>query len=260
MKKIFVSIVSHNHDRLIKKINSIVELCSRHGVTVVIKSNTSQDDFSDYKALEGFHWLNSNYGMGFGANNNFIFKYCCDVLDMRAGDYFIVLNPDVEIKSVMVSKLVTQMENDNCNFAAINLYKDLEYREYDNSIRRFPSLFQFFKSFSGLGNDTLVDKSLINEPSFVEWAAGSFLAFSVKHYRDLGGFDERYFMYCEDIDICYRSVSLKVQLKFFPEIRAIHYARHENRNFFSFHFIWHVKSVFRFVFSRLGLTKPMTSI
>ncbi len=41
----------------------------------------------------------------------------------------------------------------------------------------------------------------------MEWVAGSFIAFKSSSYRKVQGFDENYFMYCEDIDICYRAKS-----------------------------------------------------
>ena len=55
----------------------------------------------------------------------------------------------------------------------------------------------------------------------VDWAAGSFLLFKASLFRKLGGFDPGYFMYCEDIDICWRAQKLfNQQLLFNPNIKA----------------------------------------
>ena len=59
-------------------------------------------------------------------------------------------------------------------------------------------------SFLFQKNKTIIDKFSLNEESFTDWAAGSLLLFSADTYKKLNGFDEKYFMYCEDIDICYR--------------------------------------------------------
>ncbi|MFL9595286.1 glycosyltransferase family 2 protein [Aeromonas veronii] len=260
MSRVFFSVISHNHCDLIKRISSLGKLCGQLNFNVIVKSNTENDDFSSFQSAKNFHWLNSNYGLGFGANNNYVFKFCRDNLGMTEDDFFIVLNPDVEIEVDAIVTLISNMTTDDCVFASINLFKDPSFSLHDNSIRRFPNLFQFVKSFLGLGNDAVVNKSKIVHPCHVDWAAGSFLAFTAGHYQGLGGFDEHYFMYCEDIDICYRSHQVLTPLTFYPHIRAIHYARHENRKIFSVHFVWHLTSVFRFLFSKLGFTNSVTSI
>jgi len=130
----------------------------------------------------------------------------------------------------------------------------------DNSIRKFPSLTQFGKSFLGLGNPTIINKNIVSAPTIVDWAAGSFLAFRSSHYAALKGFDEGYFMYCEDVDICYRSMLLGEQVVFFPQIKMQHLAEHANRSIFSKHFYWHVKSALRFLLKRNGLVKAQETL
>lgn len=124
----------------------------------------------------------------------------------------------------------------------------------------FPSLKHFIKSFLGLGNSSIVDKSKIIEPCHIDWAAGSFLAIQSCHYLKLGGFDEKYFMYCEDIDICYRSFLMNIPVKYYPAIHAIHLAKHANRKIFSKHFYWHFSSAIRFLLTKKNLTKMKSSI
>ena len=100
-------------------------------------------------------------------------------------------------------------------------------------------------------NDTIVDRDKpINRP--IDWCAGSFMGFSIDTYHKLKGFDEGYFMYCEDIDLCYRAKSLGINIKYFENIKALHLAQHSNRKFMSKSFRWHLKSIFRYLFiSRL---------
>ncbi|EGR3506856.1 glycosyl transferase family 2, partial [Vibrio parahaemolyticus] len=74
-----------------------------------------------------------------------------------------------------------------------------------------------------------------------------FIAIKAIHYKKLNGFDENYFMYCEDIDLCYRSKQEGESVLYLPNISAIHFAAHNNRKLLSKHFYWHLKSVFRFL-------------
>jgi len=250
--KVFFSIVSHKHAELIVQLGSVLNL-SKFFV-VVIKSNFPGDDFNTFTECKNIYCIDSLYGNGFGKNNNIVFKYCLNELGMSDNDVFIVLNPDVIIGSEAIFKLLSYLKKGSVKLATINLYKDHNKTIYDNSIRSFPKLHDFIFSFIGLGNKTLLDKESILSPIEVDWAAGSFLAFKAKHYSDLHGFDERYFMYCEDIDICYRSFKLNQKITYYPDIDAVHLSKHANRNIFSKHFLWHLASVMRFSLTKVGLT------
>ncbi|ATU98476.1 glycosyltransferase family 2 protein [Aeromonas salmonicida] len=255
---IYVSVVSHGHAVLINELLCLSSLSD--DLNVVIKSNKPDDYFNDWICRKNYHWINEQYGYGFGHNNNIVFNFCKSKLGMLDSDYFVVLNPDVIIESDAIEKLIGLMMLNKCKLAAINLYKDNDYTIYDNSIRRFPSMVNFGMSFLGLGNNSILGKSELLVPSYVDWAAGSFLAFNVEHYEALGGFDEKYFMYCEDIDICYRSHLTGEKVLYFPNIRAIHLAMHNNRDLFSKHFYWHVKSVFRFLLRKVGVINTTRSL
>jgi hypothetical protein len=81
----------------------------------------------------------------------------------------------------------------------------------------------------------------------IEWVSGSFMAFPSEVFAELGGFDERYFMYCEDVDIC-----LRLQLAGYSMVRADVTLIHDTqRNTFKDwqHLRWHVRSLFRLWFS-----------
>ena len=255
---IFISVISHGHSELINKLECLSELSE--GFNVVVKSNKPKDCFDDIKLKSNFHWLDGDYGLGFGHNNNIVYEYCRKSLGMVSEDCFVVLNPDVIIKADDILTLVEKMDANFCKISAINLFKDDNKSIHDNSIRNFPSFSQFAQSFLGLGNSAIIDKSQLKTPSYVDWAAGSFLAFKASHYYDLNGFDENYFMYCEDIDICYRSQLLGERVLYFPEIKAIHLAKHANRKLMSKHLYWHVKSVIRYLITKLGFTKAKSSL
>ncbi|MGR5000256.1 glycosyltransferase family 2 protein [Vibrio celticus] len=248
--KVVISVVSHGHEHIIKKLKSLDNLSE--DFNVVIKSNKPGDDFSELSSKSKFHWINNEkeYNLGFGENNNVIYRYCVDNLNLSSGDYFLVVNPDVSVQHDTVLSLVKRMTLNNDKVACLNLYKDEGFTIYDNSVRSFPSLTNYISSFLGLRNDSIINKSNIDDTCKVDWAAGSFLAFEAQHYKNLDGFDERYFMYCEDIDICFRSHILGESVSFYPDLKALHLAEHANRKVFSRHFYWHLNSVFRFLLTK----------
>lgn len=257
--KVFISVVSHGHEKLILDLNCLEKLSQNDQFEVVIKNNTplKSDALNDLASNNNIHLLDESYGLGFGENNNYVFNWCCENLNLKSTDWFLVLNPDVLVDYSSIIKLVEQAYENNVELATINLFKDNNYTVYDNCIRSFPTLLDFISSYIGLGNKTIVDKKSTHKEQIVDWAAGSFLLFRSSLYDDLAGFDPNYFMYCEDIDICWRAKRLKGKsLTFYPDIKAIHFAEHANRSLFSRHFVWHVKSMIRYLLITYKIKKP----
>ncbi|CAH6803573.1 Glycosyl transferase, family 2 [Vibrio chagasii] len=256
--KAFLSIVSHNQSKLITTLESVSKL--KDYFQIVIKSNTDTDDFHEIGKHKNVHWVNHTYGKGFSENNNINFDYCLKNLEMTGEDVFLIVNPDIIISNDSVNGLLELIDKHNVCLASINLYKDKNYEISDNSIRKFPNLFDFINSFVRKQNNTIIKKEEVDNPIYVDWAAGSFLAFKVSHYLSIGGFDEGYFMYCEDIDICLRSSRKGERLMYFPQISAIHLAKHQNRKVLSKHFYWHVSSIFRYILSKHNLINNRSKI
>lgn len=242
---IYISVVSHDHFGIIKKLGCL-ELLSEH-FTVIVKNNNQE--ILPEGMLSKCIVINDNPNVGFAENNNYIFNYINDKFSPDKSDIFLVLNPDLYITAESVKLLCSEMVNYKSKFSTINLYRDFELNVMDNSVRQFPKFFDFVSSFIGIGNKTIIDKSLIQNPSPVDWCSGAFMAFTMEHYRDLKGFDTKFFMYCEDIDICNRSHGLGIPVIFHPKVNAVHVAQHANRKIFSRHFYWHVRSILIYLFT-----------
>lgn len=251
--RVFISVVSHGHGELISKLDVLSRLNEKF--EVIIKNNVEDSILKKYACENNIKFIDSEYNLGFGENNNKVYDCFIDSYEVRSTDIFIVLNPDVYIDFGTINNLVSQMKSNNANIAGINLYTDYEYKTYDYSVRKFPGFFDFTLSILGFGNKTIIDKSSLPSATNVDWVAGSFIAFNIAHYGRLGGFDTRYFMYCEDIDICFRSNVAGEPVVYFPEIKAIHLAQHANRSLFSKHFNWHIKSAFRFLLKKYSIIR-----
>lgn len=239
--KLFISVVNHNHDQMIIKNPTLQQLATKHHV--ILKSNTLASlELTDYCLKNHIILLQGKSFRGFGANNNEVYHHAKNKLDMNDDDFFLVLNPDVEITLESIDRLILEAMSLSTDIAAINLYKDKNFTIYDNSIRHYPKLFAPIKSLLGIKRKDIYDKSMIDKPIRIEWAAGSFLLFKSSCYKTLNGFDESYFMYFEDADICTRANKNGFNVFYIPNIKAIHYASHQNRSVFSKHFIWYLKS------------------
>lgn len=214
---------------------------------VILKSNTlASQELKEYCDINQIIMLQGATPRGFGANNNEVFRYAEHHLHMQKEDFFLVLNPDVEISLNSVAKLLNEVSITSADISAINLFKDEKLTIYDNSIRKYPTLLAPFKTLVGVKRNDLYNKASITFPTKIDWAAGSFLLFRVECYQVLKGFDENYFMYFEDVDICTRANKKGFNIYYFPNIKALHYASHQNRRLLSKHHFWYVISSLKY--------------
>ncbi len=84
----------------------------------------------------------------------------------------------------------------------------------------------------------------------VDWAMGAALFMSRETYAQLGGFDQRYFLYMEDEDLCLRAWKQKIPVIYYPKVELIHNhlrgSTHLSRKT-----LWHLQSLFKY-FRRHG--------
>ena len=181
---------------------------------------------------------------GFGENHNTAFLYCTT-------QYFCVLNPDINfIKNPFSELIMCLKKNDSVALAApliLNLANELE-----DSFRDFPAPKQILTRVLGLkaNNENIINKQ-ISETLYPEWVAGMFMLFRSEEFQHIGGFDEGFFMYCEDVDICLRLRMNNKVLVVSHLVHVIHNARRESRKNFRY-MIWHIQSMIRLWIKYLG--------
>lgn len=244
---IYISIVSHgNDDDIINNVN-LNEINLLDTVTVIIRDNLLSQNLKEYCADNGFEYNASDIKLGFGANNNINFKLA-STLGMKKTDWFVLFNPDLDISVAMINNLSNSINDYSNQIFAINLFFDKDFSNMEYSLRKFPTFMSFFNILKGKSFTEAYDKAYLADGSLVDWAAGSFLIFQAELYEKLNGFDESYFMYFEDVDICHRASKFHEQkVLYLSNIKAIHKGGYQNRKLFSPHFRWYLMSLFRFL-------------
>jgi GT2 family glycosyltransferase len=87
-----------------------------------------------------------------------------------------------------------------------------------------------------------------DEPVEADWMLGAFLVYRRSLLAELGGFDDGYRLYCEDIDLCYRAARAGWERWYVPEAVVEHaYAAEIDRTFLSRRTAWHARGMLRFV-------------
>jgi len=99
------------------------------------------------------------------------------------------------------------------------------------SARMFPSLRDELFTLSGLAARhptsrlfARLDRRWANpdEAAQVDWIPGAFVFIPTLVFRELGGFDERFFMYYEEVDLCRRMQEKGLTIQYWPSLKAVH--------------------------------------
>lgn len=173
---------------------------------------------------------------GFGANHNAAFARCRE-------PFFCVLNPDIELVGNPFPALLGCMARKEVALAAPLILSPAGGVE--DSARYFPTLASLLRK-AFLGDQGRIATAPGQPPLFPDWVAGMFALFRSEAYVALGGFDERYFLYYEDVDICRRARLLGWQVALCPAASAVHDARRASRRNLK-HLCWHVASMVRYL-------------
>jgi GT2 family glycosyltransferase len=78
-----------------------------------------------------------------------------------------------------------------------------------------------------------------------DWVAGFFMLFRSGVFERLGGFDERYFLYYEDVELCSRARLAGSKIVWMPGVKVVHDARRHSHRDAKFLY-WHLRSIARF--------------
>tara|TARA_Y100000590_G_C15665636_1_gene994341 strand:- start:177 stop:941 length:765 start_codon:yes stop_codon:yes gene_type:complete len=158
-------------------------------------------------------------------------------IEMVKGDYILILNPDVILKSNSVQKLYNYyIENKIGVLGSKVLNNDFTFQL--SSRRRFPYFRYFFPYLFKMNsinyyNYCDLDKNLISE---VESISGCCMFFSRKIYNIVNGFDERFFLYFEDTDFCIKVKESGYKVIYFPESEILH-AKYGSRNYLNYMYV-----------------------
>lgn len=250
MNNFYIAIVSHGHDDYIINNSQLVSISHLDNVNVVIKDNIGSQKLQKYCKRIGFEYIGFRLGLGFGENNNEIFRIC-NSNGMVDDDWFLVVNPDVALNLSSFNQLMNVLNGESNQLFTVNLFNDETYVSSEDSLRYFPKWSNVPSMFLGKPVNPSYDKTLLKDKSSVEWASGAFLIFKASLYKELNGFSSKYFMYFEDVDICYRARHQKGQpVIYLKNIHAVHSGAYANRNLFSKHFRWYLMSLFRFLIGK----------
>jgi GT2 family glycosyltransferase len=224
MIKVSIIIVNWNSTLYLNQcLDSIRNTIARVEYEVLVVDNAS-DDFNLGQMTLKYEWVRyivNKTNEGFARGNNIALK-------MAAGEYILLLNPDIVLKKNAVEEMLRTMDSD----LKVGIVGPRILRE-DGSVamvcrRNFPSLFNSFFSLFFIDNILhKIFKKIYLRPFYKTGSAkclsGACLLIRKKYFDVIGFFDEIVPMYLDDIDLCYRYWSHGYSIVYCSTAEIIHF-------------------------------------
>lgn len=223
--KLSILIVNWNtKDLVIRCVNSLLENAPKFDYEVVVVDNASFDgslvalreEFGENPKVK---IIDAKQNLGFARGSNLAYKH-------SIGEYVFLLNPDTEVKTGAIQGLVEYLEQ-NLRVGIVGpklLSPDGSRQE---SVRRFPDLWSSILFFSGLHRLVRPKKYLMtgfdyNSEAEVDQIMGAALMTRKSIIEKLGLFDEKFYLWYEEVDFCYRVKRDSLKVMYYPRAEVMH--------------------------------------
>jgi N-acetylglucosaminyl-diphospho-decaprenol L-rhamnosyltransferase len=234
-----LSVVSHGQRALLLGLLDDLQRHVKTAFRLIVTENIPEEPgLPVNKYAFSIEVIRNQQAKGFGANHN-------AALELAGHGIFCVLNPDIRLHSDPFPQLQTIVADPAIGVVApLVTAPDLSAEDH---ARKFPSIFTLMGKMLGYRPYTIppAEQSVY----FPDWVAGMFMVFRAETLRSVGGFDERYFLYYEDVDLCARLRDKGLEVAVCTRASVVHSARRESRKNLRFT-SWHLSSALRFLASR----------
>ena len=234
-----ISIVSHGQGALVAALLADIAAYCTLPLEIILTLNVPETLAIDTGACPfPVKIICNSARKGFGANHNAAFGHA-------GAAHFCVLNPDIRIARDPFPQLIELLADASVGAVAPLIVNPAGAIE--DSVRRFPTPAGILRKL--LRGSPGPEYALGEVPVYPDWVAGMFMVFRAEVFRAMGGFDETYFLYYEDVDLCWRMGGKGWRTALLPTVRATHDAQrasHRNLRYLS----WHGRSMLRFFAKR----------
>lgn len=227
-KSLSVIIVNWNTGALLRDcVESVYRETKEHPFEIIIVDNASSDNSIPLveKEFKDAIVIKNSKNFGFAKGNNI-------GVEASEGKYVILLNPDTKVLDGALDKICDYLEtagNDVGAAGPVLLNKDGSFQPQQGY--RFPGLgtafaqYFFLSRIFGLPGIFMNRLPAAKVPRRVDWLCGACFASPRKIYKEMGGLDEKYFLYAEDMDLCYRLREKGYKSVFLPGAAIMHISK-----------------------------------
>lgn len=239
MKISFIIVEYYSIDDILACIDSITETRVGLEYEIIISSNSTyslEKQLEIQKNIYSPKWVfnDKNGGFAYAMNRG---------LEKAIGDVLIIMNPDVRIKEGLFDMLSYFQSHLRVGIIApkiVNVNGKIQ-----DSFRTFITPWNFlYRHLSRfLGRKSCIEVK--EEAQEVDWVIGAFMMTSRSAYERVGGLDDKYFMYCEDMDWCKRMHLQGYSVVYYPQAAIEYEGTRSARHSWKYAWIF-LKSLFRY--------------
>jgi len=223
-----VIIVNYNlADEIENCLNSFLETVGLMGklkYEIIIVDNNSPDkklpliEKKYANSIVSFYYLSENIGFGKGCNYGF---------SKASGEYVLFLNPDTIVKDNIFEPILSELKkNESIGIIAPNQQTKPPF--FDFSAGFYPNIFYEILNLFGIG--VFFEGFLIHSLSRINrfkcfkvgWILGAAIFIRAELFRKVKGFDNDYFMFFEEVDLCKRVSDLGYKVIYWPGLKIHH--------------------------------------
>lgn len=235
-----ISVISHGQQDLVSDLLADLGRCAGPPFEVILTVNVPEDRAVSPGSFSfPLQVIVNRHPKGFGANHNTAFS-------RAKGEFFCILNPDIRIPENPFPQMLESFRDGELGAAAPLIVSPEGKTE--NSARRFPTFFSIL--CKALHREEGLDYDAGQGNFHPDWVGGMFVVFRKTAFESVAGFDEAYFLYYEDVDVCARLRRKGWNIVVNSSATAVHDARRESHRNFRY-LKWHLRSMMRFLLRRL---------
>ncbi len=228
MKQIFISIIHFGERKnTIDCLTSLEHVSQKNlNLTVVVIDNAAKEQFSqDEYASKHFTLtiIQNKENLGFAGGHNVGIKHALS----RNADYVLILNNDILIHKDLIDELIAVAEaNDYVGIVAPKIYfaKGFEFHKERYTASDEGKVFWYAGGITDWGNVIAhhrgvdeVDHGQYDKTEKTDFASGCCMMVKKEVFKKVGMFDETYFLYYEDSDLCERVKRAKYAIMYAPK-------------------------------------------
>jgi len=257
-----VGIINWNTKKLLERcLEVLFQDADSHNSLIVVADNNSTDGSQEMvkKEFPQVRLIANDANVGFATAANHILK-------TSRTPFVLLLNSDTEVTSGSLRIMVDFMK-DNPDVAAagpliLNFDGSIQY-----SCRNFPSFIDatvhaFLGAFSP-SNPYSARYKMVDfdrdKQQRVDWISGAAMCLRREAVEKIGYFDESYYMYVEDMDLCFRLWRSGYKVYYLPRVKVYHHIGQSSKQINTKMVFEHQKSIYRF-YSKLYADKPWRHI
>lgn len=211
------------HRDTVKCVKALLEQTIANDIEVLVIDNHSDDESigfirSQLQGIPNVRIIENAENIGYGRGNNAALPYI-------QGEFILIINPDNVLPKDGLERMLSFLKNEESVgiVGPALVYPDGTIRP---SARPFPTILDLLRKRISPARwhasfQKRIDEMMKKDAVDVDWMVGACLLLQTSLWKELHGYDDRFFLFFEDIDLCRRIHALGKRVVYLPKIRVL---------------------------------------